>query len=79
MNIKKKLIDKIKTFSFQELYQFVHEAMTREGALKLMDLSKSLIFKKIEYSFLLATSPSTSLPTGYLLSKTSKGFSVVKR
>lgn len=38
------LIDKIKTFSFQELYQFVHESMTHEGALKLMDLSKSLIF-----------------------------------
>lgn len=39
-----KLIEKIKGFTFQELFRFVYEIMTREGALKLMDLSKSLVF-----------------------------------
>ncbi len=38
------LIEQIKQFSFEDLFRFVYETMTREGALRQMDLSKSLIF-----------------------------------
>ena len=53
------------------LFKYVKSLQCRKASMSEI----SPILTKSEYSFLLATSPSTTVPTGYFFSKLSNGFS----